>query len=94
MINKLEAILVRYEKLNSLISQQNVLSDMETYRKYTKELADMEETVNAYLNYKKLVKQKEDAENSLNGETDSEMKALLGEEIKSLKALLVAVLTS
>ncbi len=86
MINKLEAILVRYEKLNSLISQQDVLSDMETYRKYTKELADMEETVNVYLNYKKLVKEKEDAENSLNSETDSEMKALLSEEIKSLKA--------
>ena len=82
---KLEAILERYEKLNEMISSQEVLSDIETYKKYTKEIADMEETVNVYKEYKKLLTEKEDAEKSLSIETDSDMKDFLQEEIKDLK---------
>ena len=85
MTSKLENILERYEKLNNLISTQEVLQDMDLYRKYTKEIADMEETVNKYKEYKKLQEEKELAEQSIASESDSEMKALLQEEVKELK---------
>ena len=88
MTSKLENVLERYEKLNNLVSTQEVLADMDLYRKYTKEIADMEETVSKYKEYKKLQEEKELAEQSIASETDSEMKSLLQEEVKELKSRL------
>ncbi len=85
MISKLEGILERYNKLTELCSDQKVLANMDEWKKLTKERADMEETVQKYLEYKDFDKQKTDAEELLKVETDSEMKELLQEEILSCK---------
>lgn len=81
MFKKLDAVLERYQKLNELVSDPAVLSDMDSWKKYTKELSDITETVEKYTVYKKLVKDTEDAKSALKGETDGDMKELLSAEI-------------
>ena len=49
MIKKLEKILERYYKLNELVSDADVISRMDEWKKYTKELADISETAEKYL---------------------------------------------
>lgn len=81
MFKKLQAVEERYEKLNRLLSDSAVLADMDAYKKYTKELSDISETAEKYAEYKKLVKDTEDAKIALKSETDAEMKSLLSAEI-------------
>mgnify|MGYP002524319648 FL=1 len=88
MIEKLESILERYNKLTELTSDPKVLENMDEWKKYTKERSDMEDTVNKYLEYKEVKKQCDDAENELKSETDEEMKQLLLAEVEDCKAKL------
>jgi len=85
VIAKLETILLRYEKLNELLADPEVLSKMDEWKAYAKERADMEETVEKYKEYKAVEKEKSDAEELLKTETDAEMKELTEEEILSCK---------
>ena len=85
MTSKLETVLSRYEKLNELLSDSEVLKDIELYKSYTKELSSLQEVVEKYKEYKSIKTQMEDAETTLLTETDSEMKALLNDEIYTLK---------
>ena len=87
MIAKLETILLRYEKLNELLADPEVLSKMDEWKAYAKERADMEETVEKYKEYKAVEKEKSDAEELLKTETDAEMKELTEEEIRAKKGL-------
>ena len=91
MISKLEGILARYEKLNELISDPSVLSDMETWKKYAKERSDIEETAQKYSEYKKIETDMKNAEKSLETETDKEMKDLLEEEYYDCKKKLAEI---
>lgn len=85
MFKKLDKMLERYEKLNELVSDSDVLSRMDEWRAYTKELADMQETVDKYLEYKKVLKEQTDAKELYEVETDKEMREMLNEEIYACK---------
>jgi len=85
MLKKLEKILERYEKLNELVSDPEIIARMDEWKKYTKELADLTETAEKYSEYKKATSEQEELKNSLATETDKEMKSLIEEEIKSNK---------
>ena len=92
MISKLSAILERFEKLSELVSDPEVIKDIELWQKYVKERAEIEETANKYLEYKKIEEDGKEAEELLKGETDPEMKSMLEDEYYSCKkklALLV-----
>ena len=92
MIGKLSAILERFEKLSELVSDPEVIKDIELWQKYVKERAEIEETANKYLEYKKIEEDGKEAEELLKGETDPEMKSMLEDEYYSCKkklALLV-----
>ncbi len=91
MISKLNGILERYRKLDELIIDPSVLADMETWKKYVKERADIEETARKYLEYKKVDKEMSDAEETLKIETDKEMRALLEEEYYERKKELAQI---
>lgn len=80
MIEKLETMLKRYDELTELTSSPEVLADMDKWKKYAKERADLEDAVVKYQEYKKVEKEGSDAEKSLAAETDPEMKELLSEE--------------
>lgn len=85
MYKKLDKMLERYDKLNELVSDANVIAKIDEWKAYTKELADMTETVEKYLEYKKVLQEKQDIEESIPLETDAEMKALLHEEAQACK---------
>ena len=85
MFKKLDKMVERFEKLNELVSDPEVIARMDEWKAYTKELADMTETVEKYLEYKKITAEKEAISNELQVETDPEMKGLLEEEFLSCK---------
>ncbi len=91
MTSKLENVLARYEKLNTLVADPEVIKNIEEWRGYTKELSQMEEIVDKYKEYKKVEQEKLDAENSLTTETDAEMKEFLQEEVLVLKDKLTEI---
>ena len=55
---------------------------MDEWKAYSKELADISETVEEYLKYKKVVSEIEVLESDVSKETDAEMRALMEEEMK------------
>ena len=81
MFKKLDKMLERFDKLNELVSDADVIAKIDEWKAYTKELADMTETVEKYSEYKKVVNEQEELKVLINEETDSEMKALMEEEI-------------
>lgn len=85
MFKKLDKMLERYEKLNRLVGDPAVIAKMDEWKAYTKELADMQETVEKYTEYKKAAAESETLKESLPSETDREMKDLIEQEIAELK---------
>ena len=81
MFKKLDKMLERFEKLNELVSDAEVIAKIDEWKAYTKELADMTETVEKYSEYKKVVSEQEELKVLIGEETDSEMKSLMEEEI-------------
>lgn len=91
MIEKLETMQKRYDELTELTSSPEVLADMDKWKKYAKERADLEDAVVKYQEYKKVEKEGSDAEKSLAAETDPEMKELLSEEYYDCKKRLADI---
>ncbi|HBF86222.1 MAG TPA: peptide chain release factor 1 [Clostridiales bacterium] len=85
MISGLDEILERYEKLGELISSPEVLSDMESWKKYVKERAEIEDAALKISEYKRLEEESAAAEETLKTETDKDMREMLEEEFYSLK---------
>lgn len=85
-INKLDTFDNRYEELNEKLSDMEVIKDQNLFKKLSKELSQIEETVMVYRNFKNLVKEYDDSKVLLDEETDPEMKAMAKEEIESLTA--------
>ncbi len=85
MFKKLDKMLDRYNTLNTLVSDSDVLSRMDEWKAYTKELADITETVEKYTEYKKAVSEQEELKLLLPEEKDPEMKQLMVEEIEDCK---------
>ena len=91
MIEKLEAIYKKYLELTEKISDPEVISRMDEWQKIAKERADMEETVEKYLEYKKVESDKQSAEEYIKSETDQEMRAMYEEEIEDCKRKLETI---
>lgn len=85
MFKKLDKMLDRYAKLNELVSSPEVIAKMDEWKAYTKELADMSETVEIYTEYKKVVSDSEDIKAMLPEEQDAEMKSLMEEVLLANK---------
>ncbi len=91
MLQKLEAIEKRFETLTELTADPKVIANMDEWKAYAKERADMEETVLKYQEYKKVLNDKTSAEELVAIETDKEMKDLLEEEIRDCKKKLETI---
>ena len=83
MLDKLQAVEARYEKLMSLISDPAVQADPAAYRTHTKALSDIQETVETYRVYRGVMDEKRQAE-ELAGDPD--MADLAREELTRLNA--------
>ena len=85
MFKKLDKMLERFDKLNELVSDSEVISKIDEWRNYTKELSEITETVEKYTEYKKVVAEEQELRELLPHESDPEMKALMKEEIEVCK---------
>lgn len=84
MKEKLKKIKARYEELGELLSDPEVLRDMERYRALSKERASLEEIVEVILRYEKNLEEQEDCRHMLADKPDPDMKELVQEELDQL----------
>ncbi|MDQ0257176.1 peptide chain release factor 1 [Evansella vedderi] len=86
MFDRLEAVEERYEKLNELLMDPDVISDPKKLRDYSKEQSDIEETVQTFRQYKEVKQQYNDAKTMLREEDlDDEMYEMVKMEIDELE---------
>ncbi len=84
MLDKLQHIEDRFNELERLISDPEVLSRMDEWRSYTKEHARLKDTVEVFRQHKETLKELTEAREMLEDGGDVEMKRYLKEEIHSL----------
>ena len=82
MIERLEATLAKYNELETELTKPEVLSDIKKTRTYSKEMADLEEIVNCYKVYKKVL---EDIESTKEMVKDPDLGEMAKEELKTLE---------
>lgn len=85
MFDQLDIVEERYEQLNELLSDPDVVNDADKLRKYSKEQADLQKTVDVYRSYKTKKKELQDIEDMLNETSDKEEVEMLKEESSALK---------
>ncbi|TDM13711.1 peptide chain release factor 1 [Macrococcus bovicus] len=91
MLDQLEIVEDRYEQLNELLSDPDVVSDPAKLRQYSKEQADLSKTVEVYRNYKEVKQQLEEALEMMADAEDAEEEAMIKEEIAELKPQIPAL---
>ena len=82
MIERLEATLEKYQYLENELTKPEVLSDIKKTREYSKEMSNIEDIVNCYTKYKKVLEGIEQAKEMLK---DPEIGEMAKEELKALE---------
>lgn len=85
MIERLEAIEERYEKLTTGLADPEVINNPNKLREYSKEQSDLQETVQKYRQYKDVSSQLEDARVMLEDNLEPEMEEMVKAEISELE---------
>ncbi|MFB3186752.1 peptide chain release factor 1 [Staphylococcus pseudintermedius] len=86
MFDQLDIIEERYEQLNELLSDPEVVSDSNLLRKYSKEQSELQKTVEVYRQYKQVKEDAEEIELMLAETDDADEVEMLKEEASALKA--------
>ncbi len=84
VLDRLQSLEDRYDKLNELLSDPEVISDTKKLREYSKEQAGLEDVIQAYREYKDVTIQLDDAKAMLEDEKDAEMQDMVKSEINEL----------
>ncbi|MFK3960942.1 peptide chain release factor 1 [Pseudalkalibacillus hwajinpoensis] len=84
MLDRLEIVEERYDKLNQLLSDPEVINDTTKLREYSKEQSSLEETVQVYREYKEILEGIQDAKAMLEEEKDAEMREMVKAELSEL----------
>ncbi len=82
MIERLEVIEKKYQELQTELASPDIYNDMNKMRSLSKEASDLEETVNTYHEYQKVLTEIEDTKEMVK---DPEMGELAKEELESLE---------
>lgn len=86
IFDQLQAVVDRYDELNELISDPEVIADTQKFMKLSKEEADLRDTVAAYNKYKKVSKQLDDDEEMLREKIDdADLESMVKDEIADFK---------
>ena len=80
MFDRLQAVEDRYERLNELLSDPEIVSDTKKLREYSKEQSDIQEMVEVYREYKSVKEQLADAREMMEMEKDPDMYDMMKEE--------------
>jgi peptide chain release factor 1 len=86
VFDRLQSVEDRYEKLNELLSDPEIINDSKKLRDYSKEQSDIQETVQTYRQYKEAREQLQDAKAMLEEKLDAEMRDMVKEEVNELEA--------
>lgn len=86
MFDKLDDLLHHYEELMNTLSEPDVASDANRFRKLMKEQSDLLPIVDAYKEYKQCKQNIEDSLAMLEEESDEELRELAKEELGDAKA--------
>ena len=81
MLDKLEAIKNRFDEVSELIVDPNIISDMKQYIQLNKEYKDLQPIIEAYIEYKNILSNIENAKEMLK---DDEMKEMAKMELDEL----------
>lgn len=84
MLEKLLTIEEKYEELTRLLADPSVLSDPQRYQRYSKEQAELQPLIEKIREYKKLIKEIDEAEEILRG-GDGDLRELAQTELSRLK---------
>ena len=84
MLERLESIRKRYEELNELLSDPEVINRADLLRKYSKEQSDLEPKYRVYCEYKDVSAQYDDARTMLTEESDPDMIDMVKAELEEL----------
>lgn len=85
MLDRLQAVEDRYDRLNELLSDPEIVSDSKKLREYSKEQSGIQQTVEAYREYKAVREQYDDAKSMLEEKLDADMRELVKEEVSELE---------
>ncbi|ARJ50283.1 peptide chain release factor 1 [Staphylococcus lutrae] len=85
MFDQLDIVEERYEQLNELLSDPEVVSDSDLLRKYSKEQSELQKTVEVYRHYKQVKEDVEEIELMLSETNDADEVEMLKEEASTLK---------
>ncbi|EHT1795151.1 peptide chain release factor 1 [Staphylococcus pseudintermedius] len=86
MFDQLDIVEERYEQLNELLSDPEVVSDSNLLRKYSKEQSELQKTVEVYRQYKQVKEDAEEIELMLAETDDADEVEMLKEEASALKS--------
>ncbi|WP_010648384.1 peptide chain release factor 1 [Oceanobacillus massiliensis] len=84
MLDRLQTLEDRYNKLNEMLSDPEVISDTKKLREYSKEQSGLEDVVQAYREYKDVTGQLNDAKEMLEDKMDADMQEMVKLEIDEL----------
>lgn len=86
IFDKLQAVVDRYDELNELISDPEIIADTQKFMKLSKEEGELRDTVAAYNKYKQISKQLDDDEEMLREKIDdSDLETMVKDEITDFK---------
>ncbi len=85
MFDRLDAIEARYDEINNLMAQEDVVSDLDQLQSLAQEQAAIKESVSHYQEYKTVTKNIEDTIAMQGDGLDSEMAELVQEEMEQLE---------
>ncbi|GAB5419302.1 MAG: peptide chain release factor 1 [Crocinitomicaceae bacterium] len=87
LLQKLEAIHIRFVEVGKLIVDPEIIADMKRYVKLNKEYKDLEEIDTVYKEYKNVIENLENSKALLQGEDDPEMREMAKMEIDELETI-------
>ncbi len=86
MLDRLQALADRYDKLSELLCDPDVGSDPKRLREYSKEQSDLQGVYAAYTEYKQVSEQLNEAKVMQGEKLDDEMREMVKMEIDELSA--------
>lgn len=84
MLDRLQALADRYEKLSELLCDPDIAADPKRLREYSKEQSNLQDAYQAYTEYKQVITQLDDAKAMQGEKLDDEMKEMVKLEIDEL----------
>ncbi len=85
ILHKLANLKDRYEELAALLSDAEVISNQDRFRTLSKEFAEIEPVVKAYIDYESVQDQLRQAK-EMQKDADSDIRAMADEEVKDIEA--------